>query len=106
LASGLLARLAKEGVDPLRDSGVREALKRLIYDCFEGLAKQLFKPVVVSTAFVARPILRACSLRVRVGVSNHRFILILDTYLPWEGFLPPPKPSSLINSFGLWPSRM
>lgn len=52
LASGLLARLAKEGIDPLRDSGVREALKRLILDCFEGLAKQLFKPVVVSTAAV------------------------------------------------------
>lgn len=47
LSSELLSKLAKQGIDPLRDGGVREALKRLVKDSIsiEGLGP---KPVAVS----------------------------------------------------------
>lgn len=43
--------LAKQGVDPLRHSGVREALKRLVKDSIDGLTSRYFKPVVVSLLY-------------------------------------------------------
>ncbi|CAM9136680.1 unnamed protein product, partial [Hapterophycus canaliculatus] len=47
LASDLLGRLAKQGIDPLRDYDVREALKRLVKDSLDGLASRYPKPITV-----------------------------------------------------------
>lgn len=52
LSSELLSKLTKQGIDPLRDSGVREALKRLVKDSIEGLASRYPKPVAVSIVFI------------------------------------------------------
>lgn len=54
LASGLLARLAKQGIDPLRDYGVREAFKRLVKDSIDGLARRYPKPITVSCVITSR----------------------------------------------------
>ncbi|CAN0544387.1 unnamed protein product, partial [Ectocarpus sp. 12 AP-2014] len=54
LASGLLARLTKQGIDPLRDYGVREALKRLVKDSIDGLASRYPKPIALYPAGTKR----------------------------------------------------
>ncbi|CAM9203719.1 unnamed protein product, partial [Laminaria digitata] len=48
VASDLLGRLAKSGVDPLRNASVREALKRLVKDALEGLSSRYPKPITAS----------------------------------------------------------
>lgn len=47
MASKLLVMLNKEGIDPLRNRSVREALKRLVKDALEGLASRCPTPVKV-----------------------------------------------------------
>lgn len=50
VASDLLGRLAKSGIDPLRNASVREALKRLVKDALEGLSTRYPKPITASLA--------------------------------------------------------
>lgn len=47
MASKVLAMLNKEGIDPLRNRSVREALKRLVKNALEGLASRCPTPVKV-----------------------------------------------------------
>lgn len=51
MASELLEKLGKAGVDPLRDSGVREAMKRLVGTALNGLASRFAAPVKVRCDF-------------------------------------------------------
>ena len=71
LASELLARLAKQGIDPLRDRGVREALKRLVKDSIsiDGIGP---KSVAVSVT-----LLFMCA----VGICSFSAVLWLHGFL-------------------------
>lgn len=51
VASELLERLGKSGVDPLRDSCIREAFKRLVGSALSGLATRFAAPVKVRCDF-------------------------------------------------------
>lgn len=48
MASEVLAMLSKEGIDPLRNASVREALKRLVKHALEGLASRFPTPAKVT----------------------------------------------------------
>lgn len=50
VASELLATLTKLGIDPLRATSVREALKRLVKDALDGLASRYPTSVKVSAS--------------------------------------------------------
>lgn len=54
VASEVMERLGKAGVDALRDSSVREALKRLVGTALDGLATRFAAPVKVRQSAMMR----------------------------------------------------